>query len=103
MEPFAINSGATALLAATNIQVRNLGWYYLPVILLSSALVLTIALVLNNIQRRYPTFWFQPAATIPPAPNLGRPAIESVDSSTEKQTSTTNSSISRQPDVSNAV
>ncbi|KAL0573360.1 hypothetical protein V5O48_008603 [Marasmius crinis-equi] len=62
-------AGATALLAATNKEVRDLGWYYLPVILLSSSLALAVALLINNIQRRYPTFWFQPA-TPPQAQSL---------------------------------
>jgi hypothetical protein len=38
-----------------------MGWYYLPVVLLSSTLALTVALITNNIQRRYPVFWFAPS------------------------------------------
>jgi len=60
-------AGATALLAAVNQPVYGLGWYYLPVILLSSALMLAVALLINNIQRRYPVFWFKPIIE-PPAP-----------------------------------
>ena len=59
-------AGATALLAAVNDEVFEIGWYYLPVILLSSTLILAVALLINNIQRRYPVYWFEPAA--PPAP-----------------------------------
>ena len=65
-------AGATALLAAVNAEVYNISWYYLPVVLLSSMLVLATALLLNNIQRRYPVFWLEPAipadAKPPPAP-----------------------------------
>ncbi|KAG6917493.1 hypothetical protein DXG01_002357 [Tephrocybe rancida] len=66
-------AGATALLAAVNTEVRDLGWYYLPVVLLTSTLALVVALLLNNIQRRYPSFWFQPAVSIPApvSPDLG--------------------------------
>lgn len=66
-------AGATALLAAVNKDVRDLGWYYLPVLLLSSALALGVALLINNIQRRYPVFWFRPAVAIPApvSPDLG--------------------------------
>ncbi|KAF9057014.1 HPP family-domain-containing protein [Panaeolus papilionaceus] len=53
-------AGATALLASTNTEIRLLGWYYLPVVMLTSVLVLIIAMVNNNIQRRYPVFWFTP-------------------------------------------
>ena len=54
-------AGATALLAAVDPQVENLGWYLLPLVLLSTALMLITSLVINNIQRRYPTYWWTPA------------------------------------------
>ena len=44
-----------------NEEIRDIGWYYLPVVLLSSALALVVALITNNMQRRYPTFWFYPS------------------------------------------
>ncbi|KAG9220403.1 hypothetical protein CCMSSC00406_0006668 [Pleurotus cornucopiae] len=74
-------AGATALLAAVNADVRHLGWYYLPIILLTSTLALAVALVMNNIQRRYPVFWFQPAVSIPakPSPDLGGPEPKDAD------------------------
>jgi CBS-domain-containing membrane protein len=53
-------AGATALLAAVSPEVYPMGWYYLPVVLMSSTLVLVSALVINNIQRRYPVFWWEP-------------------------------------------
>ncbi|KAF8168947.1 HPP family protein [Mycena galopus ATCC 62051] len=64
-------AGATALLAAVNSDVYAIGWYYIPVILLSSTLVLVSALLVNNIQRRYPVYWFQPAvpAVVKPLPD----------------------------------
>jgi len=61
-------AGATALLAAVNSDIRAIGWYYLPVVLLSSALALAVALLTNNIQRRYPVFWIKPNAPPPPPP-----------------------------------
>ena len=56
-------AGATALLAAIDKDVHRLSWYLLPVILLSSGVVLVTAMLLNNIQRRYPVFWLEP--TVP--------------------------------------
>ncbi|KAJ8474989.1 hypothetical protein ONZ45_g15764 [Pleurotus djamor] len=53
-------AGATALLATVNADVRDLSWYFLPIIILTASLSLVIALLLNNIQRRYPKFWFAP-------------------------------------------
>ncbi len=54
-------AGATAVLAAVDPQVENLGWYLLPLVLLSTALTLITSLLINNIQRRYPTYWWTPA------------------------------------------
>ncbi|KZW03778.1 hypothetical protein EXIGLDRAFT_737654 [Exidia glandulosa HHB12029] len=58
-------AGATALLACTEEGVIGIGWYYIPVVILSSVLVLCVALFVNNIQRRYPVFWLSPAVAIP--------------------------------------
>jgi CBS-domain-containing membrane protein len=75
-------AGATALLAAVNTDVREMGWYYLPVVLLTSALALVVALMTNNIQRRYPVFWFQPN---PPPPAKPAPVTSaSFDARSEK-------------------
>ncbi|KAL8910638.1 MAG: hypothetical protein Q9171_004093 [Xanthocarpia ochracea] len=57
-------AGATALLAAVDKDVRDMGWYLLPVILLSSVVMLVTALLFNNVQRRFPVFWVGPA--VPP-------------------------------------
>ena len=43
-------AGATALLASTEDGIIRLGWYYIPVIILSSVLVLCVALLVNNMQ-----------------------------------------------------
>ena len=53
-------AGATALLAAVDPQVEQLGWYLLPLVLLSTALTLVTSLLLNNIQRQYPMYWWTP-------------------------------------------
>lgn len=70
------------MIAAVDDSVLAIGWYYIPVVLLSSSLALGVALLVNNIQRRYPVFWFYPplppaaaaaaaAAAAKPIPNLG--------------------------------
>lgn len=61
-------AGATALLPATNDEVWDLSWYYLPVVLLSSTLLVACALLINNLHRRYPVFWIAPAPAKPAAP-----------------------------------
>ncbi|KAL2820547.1 HPP family-domain-containing protein [Aspergillus cavernicola] len=62
-------AGATALLAATELQ--EVGWFLIPVILLGCSLMLTVALLLNNIQRRFPVYWWTPHPLVkPPKPQL---------------------------------
>lgn len=61
-------AGATALLPAIDDQIWNLSWYFLPVILLSSMLLLVCALLLNNLHRRYPVFWIAPTPLPGPGP-----------------------------------
>lgn len=57
-------AGATALMPCVDPGIWALRWYFLPVVLLSSTLVLASALLVNNVQRQYPKFWFAP---IPPS------------------------------------
>lgn len=53
-------SGATAMIAATQADITALGWYYIPVVMLSASLAIGVGLITNNIQRRYPVFWLFP-------------------------------------------
>ncbi|KAJ5794615.1 Brefeldin A sensitivity protein-related protein [Penicillium paradoxum] len=68
-------AGATALLPATSEEIWQLSWYFLPVILLSSTMLLACALLFNNLQRRYPVFWIAPN---PPKPAVPPPAAVDV-------------------------
>lgn len=51
-------AGATALLAVTDDRVARLGWTLLPFVLTSSAVMLLVALFVNNIQRKFPLHWW---------------------------------------------
>lgn len=53
-------AGATALLAVTDNSVSQLGWLLVPLVLLSSTLMLVVALIINNVQRRFPSYWWTP-------------------------------------------
>ncbi|GAB7347758.1 hypothetical protein MBLNU459_g5307t1 [Dothideomycetes sp. NU459] len=50
--------GATAVLAATNTQIIAMGWIYVPFVMLGSVVMLTVALLVNNVQRQYPVYWW---------------------------------------------
>ncbi|KAJ5958700.1 uncharacterized protein N7479_005850 [Penicillium vulpinum] len=51
-------AGATAVLAVTHAQTVALGWFLFPVMLLGVTLMQVVAVVLNNVQRRYPLYWW---------------------------------------------
>ncbi|KAK2766089.1 hypothetical protein FQN54_007604 [Arachnomyces sp. PD_36] len=53
-------AGATALLIAVDPKAIAMGWFIFPVVLLGIALMLSTALVLNNIQRQFPRHWWTP-------------------------------------------
>lgn len=50
--------GATAVLASTNTAIIAMGWMFIPFVILGSVIMLTIALIINNIQRQYPNYWW---------------------------------------------
>jgi CBS-domain-containing membrane protein len=74
-------AGATALIPCVDPHIWALRWYYLPVLLLSSMIVLATACVVNNLQRQYPKFWVAQIPPPPPAP-APKPVVE--DKSTER-------------------
>lgn len=80
-------AGATALLAAVDPEVEHLGWFLLPLVLLSTVLTLITSLMINNIQRQYPTYWWTPT-------NVGRAKendIEKVPTNTAKPSDSSSS------------
>ncbi|KAG5923168.1 hypothetical protein E4U61_004118 [Claviceps capensis] len=53
-------AGATALLAVVDANLVNIGWFLLPVVLLGCVLMLVMALLVNNIERWFPIYWWTP-------------------------------------------
>ncbi|OKL57775.1 hypothetical protein UA08_07074 [Talaromyces atroroseus] len=53
-------AGATALLAVVSDDSLPLGWLLVPMMLLGVVLMLIVALVINNIQRKFPQYWWTP-------------------------------------------
>lgn len=51
-------AGATALLAVTHSPTVALGWFLFPVMLLGVTVMQVVAVIINNIQRRYPLYWW---------------------------------------------
>lgn len=60
-------AGATCLLAATSQQVSDLGWILVPVAMGASAIMVVTALLINNIQRQFPIWWWTELPLTPPS------------------------------------
>ncbi|KAF2143035.1 uncharacterized protein K452DRAFT_269719 [Aplosporella prunicola CBS 121167] len=76
--------GATAVLAATDPTANAMGWFFVPLVLIGTLLMLGVALIINNIQRQYPLYWWTPR-------DVGRqkkPDIEHSSIDKEKETKT---------------
>jgi hypothetical protein len=56
-------AGATALLAVLDDDITRLGWFVLLPLLLGCGLMLSVALLVNNVQRRFPFYWWSPQET----------------------------------------
>lgn len=53
-------AGATALLAASTPEITELGWWLLPLVLLAASLMLASAMLVNNLYKRFPIYWWTP-------------------------------------------
>lgn len=53
-------AGATALLAATTPEMTDLGWWLLALVVLASCLMLASAMLVNNVYKRFPLYWWTP-------------------------------------------
>ncbi|KAF7551193.1 hypothetical protein G7046_g7785 [Stylonectria norvegica] len=67
---------ATALIAVVDDHALQLGWYYIPVVLLNCSLMMAVALLINNIQRAFPAYWWTPEDLKPKAAALNMHADE---------------------------
>lgn len=53
-------AGATALLGVTADEVSGIGWLLVPMVVLSASVMFVVAFIVNNIQRRFPVYWWTP-------------------------------------------
>lgn len=56
-------AGATALMAVLDDQVQALGWFLIAPVMLGCAITMCCALVVNNLRRRFPIYWWSPKPT----------------------------------------
>ena len=52
--------GASAVLAATEPAITTMGWYFVGLVMWGTTLMLLVGLVVNNIQRQFPMYWWTP-------------------------------------------
>lgn len=71
-------AGATALLAVVDSSAVGIGWMLIPSMMLGCAVMLATALLVNNIQRRFPSYWWTPEHLDGKSPNMieAKPDLE---------------------------
>jgi hypothetical protein len=52
--------GASAVLAATSPEIIAMGWYFIPLVTYGTMLMTAVGLIVNNIQRQFPIYWWTP-------------------------------------------
>jgi CBS-domain-containing membrane protein len=52
--------GASAVLAVTDPVITAMGWYFVGLVLWGATLMVLVGLVVNNIQRQFPVYWWTP-------------------------------------------
>ncbi|KAF1833246.1 HPP family protein [Decorospora gaudefroyi] len=52
--------GASAVLAATDPVIMAMGWYFVGLVMWGTTLMLVVGLVVNNVQRQFPVYWWTP-------------------------------------------
>ncbi|KAL2272005.1 hypothetical protein VTJ83DRAFT_1376 [Remersonia thermophila] len=56
-------AGATALMIVLDPTAASLGWFIFAPLMLGCGIMLGVALLVNNIQRRFPFYWWSPGET----------------------------------------
>lgn len=56
--------GATALIAVITPNVFDMAWFYIAIVFLSSVLQVGVGCLVNNIERKYPQYWWTPYSPI---------------------------------------
>lgn len=56
-------AGASALLPSIDDRIRAMLWWYLPIQIILSLLIISVALITGNVVRRYPVYWWLPEPT----------------------------------------
>lgn len=51
-------AGASALLPSIDAQIMEMSWWYLPAQIVSSVLVICVAMITGNLFRKYPLYWW---------------------------------------------
>jgi hypothetical protein len=77
-------AGATALMAVLDPDVAALGWFLFAPLLLGCGLMLGVALLVNNVQRRFPFYWWSPGETGTYWRKKGKAGVETEEERLEK-------------------
>lgn len=56
--------GATALIAVITPDIVDMAWFYIAIVFLSSVVQVSVGCLVNNVERKYPQYWWSPNAPI---------------------------------------
>ncbi|GAA5810631.1 hypothetical protein MFLAVUS_004054 [Mucor flavus] len=77
--------GATALIAVTTPNIVDISWFYIAIVLVSSITQVVIACLINNIERRYPQYWWSPHEAIKLDPATSTTLMPSTDDTQKEE------------------
>lgn len=53
-------AGASALIAVVTDSIIDISWFYIAIIAVSALIQVAVACLFNNVERRYPQYWWKP-------------------------------------------
>lgn len=56
--------GATALIAVITPNIVDISWFYVAIVTLSSIMQVIVGCLVNNVERKYPQYWWTPYSPI---------------------------------------
>lgn len=77
-------AGASALIAVVTDSILEISWFYIAIITVSAVIQVVVACLFNNVERRYPQYWWKPHAPVKVDPQTISTVMPNLD--TEKDT-----------------
>jgi hypothetical protein len=98
--------GATALIAVTSPSIVDISWLYIGVVMISVVIQVSVGCLVNNIERRYPQYWWRPNIRVQNDPATISTLMQDTETNNlekEEDTTARNSNISFKGMIPNAI